>query len=96
MSKAKRTRYSAEFKSKVALEALREELTLSELSAKYNVHPNQISKLKKEAIEGMASIFANKPCKSEERTESEIKDLHAKIGQLTVERDFLQRAFGKR
>jgi transposase len=62
MSKGKRTRYSAEFKSKVALEALREEQTLSELSSKYNVHPNQISKWKKEAIEGMASIFANKPC----------------------------------
>jgi transposase len=44
----------------------------------------------------MASIFANKPCKSEERTEAEIKNLHAKIGQLTVERDFLQQAFGKR
>nr|WP_244392528.1 IS3 family transposase [Denitrovibrio acetiphilus] len=94
MSKAKRTRYSAEFKSKVALEALREELTLSELSAKYNVHPNQISKWKKEAIEGMATIFSNKSSKSEEISEAEIKDLHAKIGQLTVERDFLQRAFG--
>lgn len=96
MSQVKRTRYSAEFKSKVALEALREELTLSELSAKYNVHPNQISKWKKEAMEGMASIFTNKPNKSDERTEAEIKELHAKIGQLTVERDFLQRAFGKR
>ncbi|ADD68249.1 transposase IS3/IS911 family protein [Denitrovibrio acetiphilus DSM 12809] len=96
MSKAKRTRYSAEFKSKVALEALREEQTLSELSAKYNVHPNQISKWKKEAIEGMATIFSNKHSKSEEMSEAEIKDLHAKIGQLTVERDFLQRAFGKR
>lgn len=96
MSQAKRTRYSAEFKSKVALEALREEQTLSELSAKYNVHPNQISKWKKEAMEGMASIFTNKPNKSDERAEAEIKELHAKIGQLTVERDFLQRAFGKR
>lgn len=96
MSNAKRTRYSSEFKSKVALEALREEQTLSELSAKYDVHPNQISKWKKEAIEGMAAIFANKPSKSEERSEAEIKELHAKIGQLTVERDFLQRAFGKR
>ena len=96
MSQAKRTRYSAEFKSKVALEALREEQTLSELSAKYNVHPNQISKWKKEAMEGIASIFTNKPNKSDEQAEAEIKELHAKIGQLTVERDFLQRAFGKR
>ncbi|ADD67441.1 transposase IS3/IS911 family protein [Denitrovibrio acetiphilus DSM 12809] len=96
MSKTKRTRYSAEFKSKVALEALREELTLSELSAKYNVHPNQISKWKSEAIKGMSTIFSNKSSKSEEMSEAEIKDLHAKIGQLTVERDFLQRAFGKR
>lgn len=96
MSKGKRTRYSAEFKSKVALEALREELTLSELSVKYNVHPNQISKWKKEAIEGMTTIFSSKPNKADVRSEAEIKDLHAKIGQLTVERDFLQRAFGKR
>ena len=88
MSQAKRTRYSAEFKSKVALEALREEQTLSELSAQYNVHPNQISKWKKEAMERMASIVTNKPNKSDDRTETEIKELHAKIGQLTVERDF--------
>jgi transposase len=47
-------------------------------------------------MEGMVSIFTNKPNKSDERAEAGIKELHAKIGQLTVERDFLQRAFGKR
>jgi transposase len=61
-----------------------------------NVHHNQISKWKKEAIEGIAAIFAGKPSKSKERSEAEKKELHAKIGRLTVEQDFLLRAFGKR
>lgn len=87
-----RRKFSSEFKARVALEALREELTLSELAKKYNIHPNQISTWKKQAIEGLSATFSGK---SEDRSsdrETEIKDLHAKIGELTVERDFLARA----
>ena len=91
----KRKRYSASFKAKVALEALRGEKTMSELSAKYGVHPNMIAGWKKKATEGMVETFSSKGDRSAQTPESEIKDLHAKIGQLMVERDFLSRAFGR-
>jgi len=91
----KRKRYSASFKAKVALEALRGEKTMAELSAKYGVHPNMITGWKKKAVEGMVDVFSGKGVTSGQANDSEIKDLHAKIGQLTVERDFLSKAFGR-
>ncbi len=94
MSK-KRKRFSAEFKTRVALEALTGELTLSELASKYGVHANQISKWKKQAKEQVAAGFAGKTQKIQQSDEALIKELHAKIGQLTVEKDFLQQAFAK-
>lgn len=95
MSKGKRTRYSAEFKGKVALEALKGEKTIAELAAKFSVHPNQVSDWKRQALEGMADIFKGKAERDSAASEAQVKDLHAKIGQLTVERDFLAKAFGK-
>lgn len=94
MSKTKRTRYSAEFKAKVALE-VRGELTLAELAAKHGVHPTMISNWKQQAIENMAEAFASKSERSRTDEEARIKELHAKIGQLTVERDFLAKASGR-
>ncbi len=91
----KRKRYSAAFKAKVALEALRGEKTMAELSAKYGVHPNMIAGWKSKAAEGMVDVFSGKGTRSGQVNESEIKDLHAKIGELTVERDFLSKAFGR-
>jgi transposase len=95
VSKTKRSRYSSEFKAKVALEALKGEKTMSELGAKYGVHPNMITQWKRHAVEGMSNVFSGKAGARDKGHESEIKDLHAKIGQLTVERDFLAKAFGK-
>ena len=95
MSKTKRARYSAEFKAKVAREAMKEDATLVEIAARFNVHPNQVGDWKKQAIEGLASVFSGKADRDEMVTEAQIKDLHAKIGQLTVERDFLAKAFGR-
>jgi transposase len=95
MSKTKRTRYSAEFKARVAREAMREDATLVEVAAKFKVHPNQVGDWKKQAIEGLAAVFSGKTDRDEVATEAQIKDLHAKIGQLTVERDFLAKAFGR-
>lgn len=94
MSKTRR-RFTAEFKARVALDALSGELTISELSSKYGVHPNQISSWKKQAKEGIVQSFSGKPKSREQGGEEQIKDLHAKIGELTVERDFLQKAFAK-
>lgn len=95
MSKNKRKRYSAEFKSKVALEALKGESTVQELASRFEVHPNMIAQWKRQAIEGMADSFRSKSERGEALSEEQVKELHAKIGQLTVERDFLAKAFGR-
>ena len=95
MSKAKRKRYSSEFKAKVALEAIRGEYTLSELSTRYDMHPNMITNWKGQAIKNMAETFSNKVDRASPVNEAQIKELHAKIGELTVERDFLAKAFGR-
>lgn len=95
MGAAKRKRYSAEFKAKVALEAIKGEATTAELAARYGVHGNQISKWKRDAIAGMADLFSGKAERRDESHEAEVKELHAKIGQLTVERDFLAKASGR-
>lgn len=90
----KRKRYSAEFKAKVALEAIREELTTAELAKKYNIHPTMISGWKRTAIENMASAFGGTSPIAPQISEKDVEKLHAKIGQLVVERDFLSEASG--
>jgi len=92
---AKRRKYSAELKAKVALEALRGEQTLAELSARYNVHPNLITNWRKQAREGLVDVSNGGGQRRDAEHESEIKELHAKIGELTVEKDFLSKAFGR-
>ena len=92
---AKRRKYSAELKAKVALEALRGEQTLAELSARYNVHPKLIANWKKRARESLVDIFNGGGERRDAQHEAEIKELHAKIGELTVEKDFLSKAFGR-
>ena len=92
---AKRTRYSAEFKARVALDAIREELTLAELSSRHGVHPNMISGWKRAAIKNMAAAFGKDTGSAPKDREAEIDKLHSKIGQLVVERDFLRKAFGR-
>jgi len=94
----KRKRYSAEFKARVALDAIREELTLAELSTKHGVHPNMISAWKRAAIvrslplgKNMADAFNKRGSQQRQASEAELDSLHAKIGQLVVERDFSPR-----
>ncbi|WP_120010869.1 IS3 family transposase [Teichococcus vastitatis] len=86
----KRTRYSAEFKAKVALEALRGELTTVQLAAKHGIHHTMVGEWKRQAVEGMAAVFSGKAAAQEtaKSTEAEVEKLHAKIGQLLVERGF--------
>ena len=91
-----RRKFSAEFKAKVALAALSGELTLAELASKYDVHPTQIAGWKRQAKEGMVAAFSGKTATVQKDAAAEIRDLHAKIGQLTVEKDFLERSFAKR
>jgi transposase-like protein len=93
MSKRRRN-HSAAFKARVALEAVKGEQTLSELSVRFGIHPTQIQQWKKQLVEGSKDIFDASE-KERKHIESEVKDLHAKIGQLTMERDFLSRALGR-
>jgi len=95
MSKTKRKRYSGEFKSKVAREALKEETTIADIAIRFSIHPNQVSEWKKQAIEGLAEVFTGKTGRNDAAHEAQVKELHAKIGQLTVERDFLEKAFSR-
>lgn len=88
---SKRRRFTAEFKAKVALEALRGELTLAEIAKKHDVHPNMISAWKKQVAEEAAQLFARGADKAQQASDEQIKELHAKIGQLTIEKDFLKK-----
>ena len=91
----KRKRYSAEFKAKVAMEALRGELTMSQLATKHGVHQTMIGDWKRQAMEGLVSVFSGKTEARESIREEELEKLHAKIGQLVVERDFLAKTSGR-
>ena len=91
----KRRNHSAGFKAKVALAALRGEKTLSELSAQYGVHANQISTWKAHLLKASPDIFSGKSGACDADHEKEIRRLHEKIGQLTVEKDFLVKVSGK-
>jgi len=84
----KRRNFSDKFKATVALEALRGDKTVQVIAAMRQLHPTQVSTWKRQAIEGMAGVFSDKTRKAENK-EGGIKDMHAKIGQLAVENDFL-------
>jgi transposase-like protein len=84
-----RRRFGGEFKARIALEALRGDKTVQEIAAKHKVHPNQVSAWKRQAMDGLSKVFSNGTDRERQDHETEIRDLHAKIGQLTVERDFL-------
>ena len=81
--------FSGDFKAKVALEALRGDKTIQEIAARHKVHPNQVSAWKQQVVEGMKDVFTKGAERSRGDHEGGIRDLHAKIGELTVERDFL-------
>jgi len=92
MSKRPRRNHAPGFKAKVALEALKGEQTIVELSQRYQVHPNQITEWKKQLLEHAPEVFS-KDRKSD--LGPNVKDLHAKIGQLSMENDFLSNALGR-
>jgi transposase-like protein len=88
-----RRNHSAKFKAQVALEAIRGEKTIAEIAAHHEVHPTQVTSWKNEVLENLAGIFGGESCGRDEK--ERIRELHAKIGELTVERDFLEGALGK-
>ena len=88
-----RRNHSPEFKAKVALTTLKGEKTLAELSEQFDVHPNQITAWKSELLEKAAAVFNGGKAHTEPGVD--VKALHAKIGELTLENDFLESALTK-
>jgi transposase len=95
MTSRTRRKIDAALKAKIALEALREQATVADLAQRYQVHPNQIYAWKKQLLDLAACVFENGNGDGAAEHEREIERLHAKIGQLIVERDFLAKRSGR-
>ena len=94
MTRRPRRNHSPAFKAKVAVAAIKGERTLIELAQEFYVHPNQIKQWRDQLIEGATGVFGEAP-RAEAEPANDVKTLHAKIGELTLENDFLSGALGK-
>lgn len=86
-----RKTHDAQFKTKVALEAIKQQKTLNELTAEYGVHATQINTWKRQALAAVPEAFSGKRHKEQENQQSKIDELHRQIGQLIAERDWLKK-----
>lgn len=91
--KKNRTRYSEEFKSKVAIEALREHKTINEIAGQNQIHPNQVTKWKNQLLQGASVLFEDGRSKKKDDKPTEER-LYQQIGQLQVELDWLKKKSG--
>jgi transposase len=90
MEKRTRRKFSADFKAKVVIEALKERNTIEQLAKKYELHPNQITIWKKEFLANASAAFGEPTAEASDKTrEADLDRLYAKIGRLEIERDFL-------
>ena len=95
MTRRARRTHAPAFKAKVALAAIKGEKTLAELAQQYDVHPNQITAWKGQLVEAAAGLFGSGGVVSAPTPAIDVKTLHAKIGELTLENDFLSGALSK-
>ena len=95
MTRRARRNHTAAFKAKVALAAIKGEKSLSELAQAFDVHPNQITTWMRQLLEGAAGVFGADGAKPDAPAPVDLKALHAKIGKLALENDFLSVALGK-
>src|SRR5690242_19499601 len=95
MKKRAGRNHTAAFKTKVALAALKNDRTIAQLAEQFDVHPNQVTAWKDQLPEGAADVFERGSQTRSSSCEIDVKALHAKIGELVLENDFLERALGK-
>jgi len=95
MSKRARRNHAPAFKAKVALAAIKGEKTLADLAQQFDIHSNQITQWKAQLLEGAAGVFGAKARPEPAAPAVDLKSLHAKIGELTLENDFLEGALSK-
>lgn len=95
MAKRPRRNHTPAFKARVALAAVRGEKTIIELAQQFDVHPNQITQWRNQLLDGAAGVFGGEAKAAALAPVIDVKTLHAKIGELTLENDFLSGALGK-
>ena len=95
MSRRPRRSHTPAFKAKVALAAVKGEMTLADLAQQFDVHANQITQWKAQLLEGAAGVFGSAAGTGPATAVVDLKSLHAKIGELTLENDFLEVALGR-
>lgn len=89
--KRHRRKHTAEFKARVAIEAIRGIKTISEIASEFEIHPVMVSSWKKEMLEHLPELFENKNARKDKDNDREKEQLHSKVGQLTMEVDFLEK-----
>lgn len=89
--KRHRRKHTAEFKARIAIEAIRGIKTISEIAAEFEIHPVMVSSWKKEMLEHLPELFENKNARKDKDNDREKEQLHSKVGQLTMEVDFLEK-----
>ena len=89
-----RRKYDSRFKAEVALEAIKNQQTISQIASQYGVHPNQVSKWKRKAVEGLVEVFSDGRERREKDQQQLIDELYRQIGKLKVELDWLKKKSG--